>query len=827
MRDKIYLAALLHDIGKFYQRADDKENRKFRFLKDHFWNSPGTYCPEYKGRYSHKHVLWTAQFIEEHREVFAALNADLTQGDDSLERLAALHHNPGTKTLGKIIQLADHYSSATDRDHDAYSLEDGLKDDDWLNFKKRRMVPVFEGIHNEKQTYSWKLPVNELSLDREKYFPKDDKLPDPDYLSLWNKFVEEFKRLPRHSITVFSESLLYLLEKYTVTIPSSTQHLPDVSLYDHSKTTAALAVAIYDFYIEQGRLPEKKSKEEKPVLLIGADISGIQKFIYDIISKNAAKNLKGRSFFLQLMTDSIIRKLLKELKLFSANVVYSSGGGFFIIAPNTEFVRDKLKEFEGKLLDKLFEHYKLKLYVAMDAVPISSDLLLKADENNNLSTVWAELISLLNAKKRQRYASKMANGYVDFFEPVEQGGESSANRDAITGEEIPKGKRKELNGEPVSLDTYLQVELGKDLKKAKYWLITEEKLPANQNANVYNPLDLGIYHYFLEKDSQLTNIPEGALVLTINDTANDALDSRMKYAAGFRFYGGNYYPSDENGFPKTFDKLVGEGEFKRLGILRMDVDNLGQIFISGFSNRKRTFSRYSSLSRNLDYFFTGYLNKLQQPYRDNSYILYAGGDDLFVLGKWDELIAMARKIRDEFSAWVCRNEHITLSGGISFVGGKFPILKAAKEAEEEESNAKEYKNKNLGQEKNAFSLFGKALSWDEHGEMKAVEELKSELLYFLKDEILPKSFISKIYAFTELREKQTENEMNESWQWQMAYHLSRFAGNRDDLKKFIERVKVDVFVNSYYGKKQLFNYHYLELLRIAARWAELEYRTKK
>lgn len=91
-REHIYLAALLHDIGKFYQRADTGSVQNSKYLKGHC-KDESSFCPEYKGRYSHKHVLWTAQFIEDFSSVFKSLikNNELSN-KDNLIYLAAGHH---------------------------------------------------------------------------------------------------------------------------------------------------------------------------------------------------------------------------------------------------------------------------------------------------------------------------------------------------------------------------------------------------------------------------------------------------------------------------------------------------------------------------------------------------------------------------------------------------------------------------------------------------------------------------------------------------------------------------------------------------------------
>ena len=359
-RQKIQLAAFLHDIGKFYQRADDKKaDGNFIFLKQGYWNQPGTFCPYYTQnghtKYSRKHVLWTAQFISEHRNLFKQLDIDAFTGENSLERLAALHHKPES-ALQKIIQKADHYASGTDRSQGQAIVEDGLEDN-WQNFKRKRMVSIFEAIHNNDQKYAYSLDVSpeKLAID---FFPKKANTfaQAPDYQSVWLSFVDEFKKLPTENFDLFFESFLSLAEKYWVTIPSSTQHLPDVSLFDHSKITSAFAVAIYDYLDSQNRTEIFDLKDEElSILMVGADLSGIQKFIYEIISKNAAKNLKGRSFYLQLLVDSVLRYFLAQLKLTSAHIIYSSGGGFFILAANTEENQQHIATLSQVLGERLFE----------------------------------------------------------------------------------------------------------------------------------------------------------------------------------------------------------------------------------------------------------------------------------------------------------------------------------------------------------------------------------------------------------------------------------------------------------------------------------------
>lgn len=58
-RDVLYLAALLHDIGKFYQRADDNFENSKR-LSPEVKKMIDYICPEnQKGFFGYQHVVWT------------------------------------------------------------------------------------------------------------------------------------------------------------------------------------------------------------------------------------------------------------------------------------------------------------------------------------------------------------------------------------------------------------------------------------------------------------------------------------------------------------------------------------------------------------------------------------------------------------------------------------------------------------------------------------------------------------------------------------------------------------------------------------------------
>lgn len=114
---------------------------------------------------------------------------------------------------------------------------------------------------------------------------------------------------------------------------------------------------------------------------------------------------------------------------------------------------------------------------------------------------------------------------------------------------------------------------------------------------------------------RLENNNIGFMIENINGAGNFG---RLKFV-------GNTVPIKE-GSVASFNDIgtMAEGEDK-IAVLKMDIDNLGTIFSTGLEDRNKSISRVSTLSRMIDIFFCGYINKicedLYQEYIQESKII--------------------------------------------------------------------------------------------------------------------------------------------------------------------------------------------------------------
>ncbi len=817
LKEQLYLAALLHDIGKFFQRADDSSYiKESKFLKE-YRDKESTFCPVVDGEFTHKYVLWTAQFISDFSSVFRQLINDNEGNCSDIIKLASVIHKDTNELSELELILKEADCLAYGKEIDNENEGEGPLD--------RRMVSILETIGCNKKD-SWKsIPHSRLKLSKE-VFPTSKIDSEQSYVELWNDFIAEFKFIQANTYKAFAETFLSLLLKYTSYIPSNVTDFCDVSLYDHSKSTAALAVCLLEH-------KQKGNANENPFLLIGADFSGIQAYIYQIVSKYAGKNLKGRSFYLRLVSDTVVRYLLKELDLYQANIVYNSGGGFYILAPNTQTTIDKLAEARKHIEEQLFKIHGISLFVAIDYVELSKDAL-KHKNGENLGTVWGNLFKKRDKLKSNKFKDLIGSDYSAFFNPLKQGGD--AKRDTITGEEFLASEK------PVKVGDLLlkkvneqQIKIGGKLRQTDVIVIKEgESLSFWKDKECIEPLELGFHYYFLnesdikDKKESLKQLAEKVQVVTMNGKNGDCdfLHSKesLNNIYSLDFYGGNEV--DKSNVP-TFEDMCNNENFSRMGVLRMDVDNLGSIFQSGIAPNKATLSRFAALSRCFDFFFSGYLNTIwRETDPERSFIIYSGGDDVFIVGSWDVTIQLAKKISSDFKLFACNNSAFSLSGGIAIISPKYPIMKGAEESDSEEKNAKNHKCGTHMKDSISFMETPLNLAF----EFPIVERLKDQILELVLKNDMPKSFISKILMHHANANIVDHDIKNFKTYWMMTYDLTRMKSRSSSTtSQLIDNCINEICKNNntLNGEPITTNYHPLELWAFASRWAELEYRTIK
>ncbi len=189
--------------------------------------------------------------------------------------------------------------------------------------------------------------------------------------------------------------------------------------------------------------------------------------------------------------------------------------------------------------------------------------------------------------------------------------------------------------------------------------------------------------------------------------------------------------------PKTFNMIAQKSKKEGkggelvgrplLGFFKADVDNLGLIFSIGLKD-KLSVARLASASRMLNVFFSEYIVELAKKEFPDIYVVFAGGDDLFMIGPWNKTVQFAIKLREKLSLYCASNPDITLSGGVLIAKPRLPVRKAVELTEDRLELAKHFSDEN--RLKDSFCLLGEILSWQEAEELiklgerfdKAIEE---------------------------------------------------------------------------------------------------------
>jgi CRISPR-associated protein Csm1 len=217
-----------------------------------------------------------------------------------------------------------------------------------------------------------------------------------------------------------------------------------------------------------------------------------------------------------------------------------------------------------------------------------------------------------------------------------------------------------------------------------------------------------------------------------------------------------------------------------LSTLKGDIDNLGMIFESGLGEDV-SFSKTAAVSRQINAFFTVYLPWLCKTKYPNTYTVFAGGDDFFLVGPWLSQIKLASEMRQAFQRYVADNAEIHFSAGISTTKPGLPIGQLSEMAEIalEQSKAHNPKHETLAP-KNAVSCFNETMSWDE---FSALEVRRKRLQDLHQDMNLSTGYVYGLLTLINMAEKVKERPENAIWHSYFAYRTVRMLERNKGLDR--------------------------------------------
>ncbi len=692
---------------------------------------------------------------------------------------------------------------------------------------------------DKADSLSWRMPLEPLTVASQfprphSVEPDNNAQAQAQYRDLWESFKRDLKKIPdqmQSQLALWLDQFDSVLLQNWHAIPSATAFgaRPDVSLYDHTKVVAALATAlwryVYETQTEEGVLKALSSWDkgfdlEPTYLLVQGDFFGIQNFIFNHdevgnSQKESAKLLRGRSFMVSLLTELAAIKILDALDLPGTSQMMNAAGKFMIVAPNTVNTRNKIKEVEGELNTWFMQETYGQSGFGIAVEPVShQDFTRKSTTNgeSDFSKLMQRLFNSMETKKFRRFGlldTDQTLVFKDYLPSVSRsGGVCSVN-----GRYPADGK----DGHCQLVDA--QVELGALLAKNE---LSHLVIHRNKPHHSYHSISLlGFHIRLISKDDALRLSQSEALkgdVLRLFDVSHPKQDKSEGLFDGFarRFIRGymplfeevdqmvvaeKYANLDEDeknvtqGTIKTFHHLACENRqpnasgrwqgIRALNVLKGDVDNLGLIFQKGLVktevgsacySRNMTFAKMASLSRLMNQFFTVYVPWLCATKFTNTYTVFAGGDDFFLIGPWREQMKLAQQIRKDFSCFCAQNSQLTFSVGLATIKAKVPIHQMSEFAEKALEAAKEFESDR--QSKNAVTVFGQVMAWSQFFEAEDTYQKLLDLKFDLP-QVLSTGYVYGLLNLCDMAHTATQPALAQknpevfSWRSRLVYRTRR------------------------------------------------------
>lgn len=617
--EHLIYGALLHDLGKLPVRAGMSRQPAEGALSA-FREAQLPPAVDACIRYHHPSLLQDADLPADHPAYVVSLAADMAAGGGSrhLEAAGDAACDAGAP-IHAIFQL----------------LHGGKPGDDAIRVQSIGAAPPDLGSEKFQQN------------------------TPQDYKGVWDAFIQAMQGIQWDGAGI--SRVLAAAEQHLTKVPYTTKRGDprDISLFDHLKMTAAYASCLYQYLADQGETdyakylaPDEANGlfQAEAFAVASFDLSGIQAFIYGVIGAGAMKSMRARSFYLEMMAEHIADEVLGACGLTRANLLYAGGGHAYLLLPNTAAVRTALEEGFRQINRQLLDWYDTALYVAWGIQETSADTLIQgAGGQAAYRAVFASIARMISQQKMARYTAA----------DVQQLNDTTAGDG--TRECSACGRLdSQLNSDGQCTQCSAFAAISKDLLDENAIFTVET------GDNKGNAIDRLRLPSFSGSAAWLAVRTEGEVAGLQKAGVPLRAYAKNNFHAGVRLHAKLWMgdvaarKTDENGYTQlvTMEEFAEKTKLNRVAVLRADVDGLGTAFVSGFGPHA-TLTRTAAFSREMSIFFRYYINHIlrqqsftlgeNHPRKPNELtVVYAGGDDVFLVGAWDEVFCAATDLADAF-----------------------------------------------------------------------------------------------------------------------------------------------------------------------------------
>ena len=489
------------------------------------------------------------------------------------------------------------------------------------------------------------------------------------------------------------------------------------------------------------------------LLLISGDFWGIQKFIFDgLTTSKASKILRSRSAMVQLITYTVVERIKEEFK--GSEALLFGAGKFMILAKNgiggfspeqdeAKAVVSKLKDIQKELDSYFLENFFGQNGFILSSQPTKAEKLLhqKDSMRDDLDALGADN----DGKKLNKFDLLNVEDDAILIDPFKEAEINDNNSCKFCNQRIVDSELAE-DACPICFN---QINLGKKLTTYDYInIIGFGQLSRHKkiDKNLIEIIKLGKKSYYTRFSKSSKYFSWGKTF----DISTKPYDKEIdKWSLN------SYVPKDKENKILDFSNLA-EGS-SGLMALKADIDKLGDTFREFY---KKDFRKFNRLSREVEFFFSDYITSLVAK-KNNVYTVFAGGDDLFLIGEYREIVDLAKEIRDEFIRFSLGKS--TISMGLVMFKPTTPITFISKMVDEAEKRAK--------RERDSIDIFGISMKYDE---FIAIEKDFDKVVKYLKENgVETTTFYYRLIELCDMYSNIHNDVRNAMWKSKLNYMIRR------------------------------------------------------